>query len=414
MELVTKSILIIFMIFLVVTSGNASSYYEPVIVDSSSGMMSNKPKINNVGTIVYRSRDGDGCDIFKMNEKGNVTIIPLASCESSSNYFELNDHNKVIFTNFINKTWDIFLYNTETIAIGNDPDDEQDPQLNNNGQAAWWSGPQPQGNTEYDVYFYENGIVERIHPPGFNYVRNIRINNLGHVVWYARPDGSVRPEILLYSNGMVKNITNTDMVAEWNPEINDHGHIVWHASGGIHLYQNGNVQNIAELFGCDSGGWQKINNAGDVTWIGYHCDKRFDSKVLLYQNGTVKDISGTIPDDYNVEDLSLNNNGQVVWTMRKKGDSKVFLYSDGVTQAVGSNEAYNDNPQINDQGQVVFWSWMPDDTFHVMLASPTSLEYPDYYTPSPISPPTPTSPPTPSAAITGNISGALTILLEKY
>lgn len=410
MEMVARSIALLSMLLFGASSGYSSSYYEPVIVESSASMLPNWPKINNTGTILYLLRDNDGCSIFKMNEKGKVRVIPLASCESSTNHFDLNDSNEVIFTNFINSNYDIYYHSRETIVVGNDPDDEQYPQLNSLGQAAWWSYPQSQGTTQDEVYFYEDGTVKRINPSGFSHARNVRINNSGQVVWHAHPEGSVRPEILLFSNGVVKNVTNTAMVAEWNPEINDHGQIVWHANGGIHLYANGILKNIAESFGCGSGWGQKINNAGEVAWIANHCDKQFDYKVLLYQNDTVKDIGGTIPDDYDVTNLSLNNNGQVVWQLRKRGESQVFLYSDGDTRTIGRPDAFNDSPQINDLGQIIFRSWFPENTFHYMLASPTSLDYPDYFAPSPAPPPAP-APDKPSL---NSRLALLKLLLKKF
>ncbi len=114
------------------------------------------------------------------------------------------------------------------------------------------------------------------------------------------------------------------------------------------LYSNGVMQNLGDLSAQGqrpgSFAYGGINDNGQITGIG-------DLHAFFYSNGVMHDV-GTLNGGPRSAGQAINNKGQVVgysWT--PDNVSHAFLYSNGSMQDLGSNSitAYG----INDSGQIV-------------------------------------------------------------
>ena len=87
-----------------------------------------------------------------------------------------------------------------------------------------------------------------------------------------------------------------------------------------------------------------INNKGQVVGVG-------DGRALLYSDDRFTEISKLRSDDNVVTPDAINDKGEVVGTSTNIGvSSRVFLYSDGITQDLGIEGSASD---INNKGEVV-------------------------------------------------------------
>ncbi len=87
-----------------------------------------------------------------------------------------------------------------------------------------------------------------------------------------------------------------------------------------------------------------INNKSQVVGVG-------DGRALLYSDGRFTEISKLRSDDDVVTPSAINDKGQVVGTSTNIGVSgRIFVYSDGKTQDIGVKGGASD---INNKGQVV-------------------------------------------------------------
>jgi hypothetical protein len=113
-----------------------------------------------------------------------------------------------------------------------------------------------------------------------------------------------------------------------------------------------------------------INDHGDVVW---RCQTIVEkapfvfvnvegetSEIFLYNGSTIKQLTDN---DYYDGDPQINDNGEVVWIGSDDNDYEIYLY-DGSTIKQLTNNDYDDIlPQINDNGQVV-WTGLDDDDYH--------------------------------------------------
>jgi probable HAF family extracellular repeat protein len=144
----------------------------------------------------------------------------------------------------------------------------------------------------------------------------------------------------------------TDLGTTFVPlDINKKGQIAGASGDGrALLYSDGRFTEISKLRSNDNEITARaINNKGQV--VGDSTNIGVSSRIFLYSNGITQDL-GIEGSAYNI-----NNKGQVV------GGSSggAFLYSNGITTIINSNNAIAYG--INDKGQVVGYSGTPNTAF---------------------------------------------------
>jgi probable HAF family extracellular repeat protein len=144
----------------------------------------------------------------------------------------------------------------------------------------------------------------------------------------------------------------TDLGTTFVPtDINEKSQIVGGSGDGrALLYSDGHFTEISKLRSNDNViSANAINDKGQV--VGESINVGVSSRIFLYNDGITQDlgIEGSAYD--------INNKGQVV------GGSSggAFLYSDGITTIINSNNAIAYG--INDKGQVVGYSGTPNTAF---------------------------------------------------
>lgn len=204
------------------------------------------------------------------------------------------------------------------------------------------------------------------------------LNDKGQVAFVTEERYTYKKKLYLYSNGGLTKITelpNGKDIASL--QINNQGHVVWTqsevppgqtvASNNIYLYTGGEPQVINDNAG--EGGWYNgtpyMNNNSDIiyvrcgpTWNGYG--------ICLYSGGANKALTDH---DDNMGDPRLNDQGTAVWWGDESWgwdyDRRVYRYpnKDGVAEVIVYDPGTNNcNPQIDDQGRIMFFRYDPSET----------------------------------------------------
>jgi hypothetical protein len=201
------------------------------------------PQINNEGLMVwYGRKDGEDYEIFVHD--GNQILIETTDPDDDL-YPQINDNGKVVWCRYVNKNYEIFLYDIYEKKfpknISNNTFDDLFPQINNKGQVVWHG----YDGEDYEIFLYNpdpnTDPNERIiktdnsHDDLFP-----QINNKGQVVWYGY-DGKDY-EIFLYdpdpntdpNESTIKTEIKTDNpYDDISPQINEKGEIVWCGHDGV-------------------------------------------------------------------------------------------------------------------------------------------------------------------------------------
>jgi PKD repeat protein/pimeloyl-ACP methyl ester carboxylesterase len=159
-------------------------------------------------------------------------------------------------------------------------------------------------------------------------------------------------------------LTNSDYSC-YGPQINDNDHVVWFGDNGsgynaIFLYDGSTtIQLTNNDFYNDIERYQ-INNNGHVVWSKYRYGDSgvpFDSQIFLYDGSTTILLNSSRSQNYSPQ---ISDNGHVVWFGEGYDDSDtvwqsdIFLY-DGSTTKRLTNSPHNSHPKINSNGHVA-WS----------------------------------------------------------
>jgi len=262
-----------------------------------------------------------------------------------------------------------------------------DPQVNDNGHVVW-----SQYYDDIGVYLYDGSSTIRLSSSSSYYPQindnghvawsqqngsmydvylydgtdttklssssysSLQINNSGHVVWGGR-DG-----VYLYDGEVTTSLSGSH---SYYPQINDSGHVVWSQSNGVYLYDGTGTTKLSSSYGSSS-----INNSGHVVWSQSN-GSVYD--VYLYDGTDTTKFTSSIY-AYNPQ---INDNGHVVWVGREGFGSKRDLYFyDGeditnLTSGFCGRPDYYNGAKINNNGDVVLdWNWYKDGIIDVYLVSP--------------------------------------------
>jgi hypothetical protein len=264
----------------------------------------------------------------------------------------------------------------EIVTVTDNPYYEPVPRINNRGQIVFMGWMDNSNRLTEEIFLYDNGRVIRLTNDNIQDV-GPDINDDGTIVW-SRGLGPIHPstgepslEIVMWRNGKISRLTDN---AEYDgpPQINNSGHVVWSgdhpvsACGGplkdIFMYDGRDVVRITTDGIPDQVENQspEINDSGQIVWTRYDfCNPpagyNFDSKIMLYDAGTITELTTgqlapQLPD--------INNAGKVVWFFFNPATRRrtIELWDAGVTSLItGDGEL----PAINDHGQIAFSRWDP-------------------------------------------------------
>ena len=264
----------------------------------------------------------------------------------------------------------------EIVTVTDNPYYEPVPRINNRGQIVFMSWLNPPDRSTEEIFLYDDGRLIRLTNDNIQDVLP-DINDDGTIVW-CRGIGPINPfsgepslEIVMWENGRLTRLTD-NAVQDIGPTINNLGQVVWTLDhpipvcGGfpkdIFMYDGRDVvqittDGIPEQVENQS---PEINDSGQIVWTRYDfCNPpagyNFDSKIMLYDTGAVTELTTgqlapQLPD--------INNAGQVVWFFFNPATRRrtIELWDAGVTSLITDD---GELPAINDHGQIAFSRWDP-------------------------------------------------------
>jgi hypothetical protein len=256
---------------------------EVLVASSSSNFRLSRPRLNDLGEIVWSLRQSTSTGNIYSNQRGQITTNVLAREP------DINNLGEVIWRfgdgggepNGIGSN----VRGTVLLSTGIDPYYDT-PRINNNGEIIAGRRGSPER-----VW---SSIRGNFANSANSFVRETELNDLGEVVYegnnhvYSTARGSISPASFFAQNPDINNLgeivwqqsstLNQSSVWEiWSnvrgklgegefPAINDLGEVVWHQ-------RNGDAFNIySSIRGQISSGpyWDRfphINNAGAITWL---------------------------------------------------------------------------------------------------------------------------------------------------
>ena len=208
------------------------------------------------------------------------------------------------------------------------------PRLNDEGEIVWSKNL---GGATYGIFSSARGLISS----GFC-LRDPDINNLGEIIWRFG-DGGQGP------NGVESNMRGTIFTSSGqdpyydDSRINNNGEIVCARMGGSQTWSNirGNLPTY---------GWYDrnlaVNNAGEVVCSGYNgpTGYTFDIYSTVRFAITNDNAWNWWPD--------INNNGEIVWWQLNPDGSGDEIWSN-----IRGKISDGEYPSINDMGEVVWSGW---------------------------------------------------------
>lgn len=239
--------------------------------------------------------------------------------------------------------------------------------INNSGQVVGYS--KNEGGSQR-AFLYSNGSMQDLGTLGDpatgadSYAYGI--NNSGQVVGKTSViAGGMTYHAFVYSNGSMQDLGTLGGNQSTALAINDSGITVGSAStysgaGSAFLYQNCSMQGIGQVLGGNSA--RGINNSGQIIVAS---EATGNWRSAIYSNGVTQDL-GTLGGRYCMA-TGINDLGQVTGNAEtSNGQSHAFFYSNGVTidLGVGTANYGSYGLGLNNLGEVVGTSISPDGGPH--------------------------------------------------
>jgi len=191
-------------------------------------------EVNNRGDVVWMGAYTD--DIVMYN--GTNSSVSLLSNTVNPNFDDfhphLNDSGEAVWLGAVDnvfRNWDIFYYDgTSARSItGGNPDEYDQPVLNNSGQIAYIGPDTDPGGLDKEVFLYDiaTGTTTQItHDDNWQH-SYLSINDYGQIAWVGMAmDLSTDDEVFVWDGSQVIQLTNDDYNAI-NTSINNLGQVVW-------------------------------------------------------------------------------------------------------------------------------------------------------------------------------------------
>lgn len=267
---------------------------------------------------------------------------------------QINDQGAVVWSGggFFH---DIYLYDKNTIKnISNSALNDIKPQISNRG-VVW----QADGSSPSEIYFF-NGVSK------VNLTNNTTADidpqiTVNFIVWEGQSQIYAGRRSIFWSNGEKNFQVSHHSLRDSNPQINSRGHTVWQGqvssrstNDGIYLYK-GFIPEKPLTNNATHNGRPQINSRGDVVWLEFSAITNNYGIYLHNYNGTIiKNISNSA--EPSIDTRPQISNYGVVWTSVPSGesDSEIYLYNGTSVRRLTDNNVDDEDPQINDQGRVVW------------------------------------------------------------
>ncbi|MGA1871847.1 MAG: hypothetical protein ACMUJM_25275 [bacterium] len=353
------------------------------------------PQINNQGEIVWsasRAEEGDSEIVLYSGEY----VAWITDNGVSERNVRMNNRGEVVWEENDGNDWEIFFANKDTfIQLTDNSIDDHDPWINDKGEVVWYSTKKDCGST----ISYYNGKTT-IELTKDQYINKIpRINNRGDIIWLSEGRGIFLAIGGAHSSGFVSqsdsdelqsdsfndselfksgSFVTLDSIIEEIPVTRTHPYIIISRENKWNVSQNFTINTVgytswseydaddAEVFLYDGNNVNKlsdntyddinpqINARGDVVWEG---NEGSDWKIFLYKysEAAVKKLRDKRK---RAKDIRINSQGMVSWTGFDGKDWEIFLYNGKEVIQLSNNEYNDKNPQINEQGQLV---WLGDN-----------------------------------------------------
>ena len=299
----------------------------------------------------------------------DYTVVQLTDNDYDDQYPQINNNDYVVWSSEMMGTGEgidgIFLYDgSSTKRLDNNDYIEISPKINTNGHVVW-------SDDSGNIYLYNGSTTKTISNRKDSEeidLDSIQVNDNDFAVWaksyfeYVEGDlNYLYTDIILYDGSTTKQITNNDSHYS-NPQINNDGYVVYveDNTNAIFLYDGTTTIKLSDgnTF-WDLPTKPQINNQGLVVWQENDGSDYSGYEVFLYDGSTTTQLTDN--DVYDGEP-QINDNGDVVWvggvdSLSGGSDflgGEIFLYDGLQTTRLTNNNYIDMSPKINNNGHVVW------------------------------------------------------------
>ena len=214
--------------------------------------------------------------------------------------------------------------------------------INISGQVVGYYTP---AYSQYHAFLWQNRVMQDLGTLGGTNSYAYGINDTGQVVGYSATTGGYN-RAFLWQSGVMEDLGTLGGLSSAARAINNNAQVVGGSStaggsGHAFLWQNEAMTDLGTLPGSSSSSAYGINSFGQVVGYSYFEDGPYYRRAFMWQNGTMQDL-GTLGGDSHANDI--NDNGQVVgWSYTTGGSSHAFLWQNGVMTdlgILGGNSSY--------------------------------------------------------------------------
>lgn len=291
--------------------------------------------------------------------------------------------------------------------------DDLYPTINNQGQIVWFhAGCQFQtGDPEYTYtetgkyYFYQGGSLTELkihknydYPLNYFHPPHLLFNDSGQTGYEIQDYNDGGKYKIYFHDGPDSSpqLVSSSLSIKSDVQLNQSGRMVWDTYDAdtilqVYLFNNGQT-NPLTVYSDASGytgfsGGLSLNDQGEVLWT----DRTYDDannlvqNIQLYKEGVTRCLYSSMNTMFFTQ---INNQGRVVWVEQDAvtGLSDIMLYDGAIAKHIPGGDGflwgYVVYPQINNSGQVMWLGKKTDDNdeYNIYLYSNDSTTQVTHYT----------------------------------
>jgi hypothetical protein len=341
---------------------------------------SNKNMINNKGQLVWKGGNPvtDDFEVFFWN---GSNVIQLTNNTYHDGEPTINNTGSVVWNSYDGNDDEIMLWDGVNITqLTNNDYYDSLPQINENGHVAWEGNPPNPGGEldDYEIYFWDGTeIIELTNNTQHDMMP--KINDNDQIVWESIISG-LNYEIFFWNGTSTTQLTN-DNYLNASPQINNNGQIVWRRRVDINGTEVNTIQfwdgsNITQLSDPQMDSFDpQINDNGQVVWFTSDVENWSveTCEIFFWDGGEPIQITDNNITDYNPQ---INELGQVVWYGGSLDEKEIYLLSstDFSPPPAIWLSAPNGGEFYNGGGSRII-NWTATAGGNPLLADPITIEY---------------------------------------